>query len=150
MSDKSIPLNMGTEFSKDNPDGPDKTAGTPVQFFDSSFAMPKAREDVKFNQVGLFVYEDQRRVAVGFDITRFLEGPSIEVTITNDNGELAGSLTVIETASANFSLTMHLRDENPTDLYHVKATLYYATPETERMDVYTHEATFDVSKPGEQ
>jgi hypothetical protein len=150
MSDKSLPLNMGPEPDKENQNGPAKTAGAPIQFFDSSFEMPKAREDVKFNQIGLFVYEDRRRVAVGFDITRFLEGPSIEVTITNDNGEPAGSLTVIETASANFTLTMHLRDENPTDLYHVKATLYYAMPETERMDVYTHEATFDVSKPGEQ
>lgn len=150
MSDKSIPLNMGPESDKKNQNGPAKTAGTPIQFFDSSFEMPKAREDVKFNQIGLFVYEDRRRVAVGFDITRFLEGPSIEVTITNDNGEPAGSLTVIETASANFSLTMHLRDKNPTDLYHVKAMLYYATPDSERMDVYTHKATFDVSKPGEQ
>jgi hypothetical protein len=141
---------MGSESDQENQNGPAKAAGTPIQFFDSSFEMPKAREDVKFNQVGFYVYEDRRRVAVGFDITRFLEGPSIEVTITNDNGEPAGSLTVIETASANFSLTMHLRDGNPTDLYHVKATLYYATPETERMDVYTHEATFDVSKPGEQ
>jgi hypothetical protein len=151
MSDKSIPLNMGSQPDKENQNSPAKTGGTPIQFFDqTSFELPKAREDVKFNQVGLFVYEDRRRVAVGFDITRFLEGPSIEVTIINDNGEPAGSLTVIETASANFSLTMHLRDEHPTDIYHVKATLYYATPETERMDVYTHEATFDVSKPGEQ
>ncbi len=149
MNDKSIPLSMGSESDNDNPNGPDKRAGSPVQFFDSSFTMPKAREDVKFNQVGLFVYDDQRRVAVGFDITRFLEGPSIEVTITNDNGEPAGSLTVIETASANFSLTMHLRDKNPTDLYHLKATLYYGKPDSERMDVYTYEATFDVSKPGE-
>ena len=150
MSDKSIPLNSGPESGKNDPNEPTKSAGTPIQFFDSAFEMPKAREDVKFNQVGLFVYEDQRRVAVGFDITRFLEGPSIEVTITNDNGEPAGSLTVIETASANFSLTMHLRDKNPTDLYHVKATLYYGKPDSERMDVYTHVATIDVSKPGEQ
>ena len=150
MSDKSIPLNMGPDPNKENQSGLAKTARTPIQFFDSSFEVPEAREEVKFNQIGFFVYEDRRRVAVGFDITRFLEGPSIEVNITNDNGEPAGSLTVVETNQTNFSLTMHLRDENPTDLYHVKATLYYATPETERVDVYTHEATFDVSKPGEQ
>lgn len=147
MSDKSIPLNLEPDENRENSS---QASGTPIQFFDSSFAMAKAREDVKFNQIGLFVYEDRRRVAVGFDITRFLEGPSIEVTITNDNGEPAGTLTVIETSDANFSLTMHLRDKNPTDLYHLKATLYYAAPDTERMDVYTHEATFDVSKPGEQ
>lgn len=150
MNDKSIPLNMGPESDKPGQNGPAKRAGSPIQFFDSSFAVPKAREDVKFNQVGLFVYEDRRRVAVGFDITRFLEGPSIEVTITNDNGEPAGSLTVIETSDTNFSLTMHLRDQNPTEIYHLKATLYYAAPDKERMDVYTHERTFDVSKPGEQ
>ena len=147
MSDNSIPLNI--EPGKNQEDSA-KTPGTPIQFFDSSFEMPKAREDVKFNQIGLFVYEDRRRVAVGFDITRFLEGPSIEVNITNDNGEPAGSLTVIETSDANFSLTMHLRDENPTEIYHVRATLYYMTPENERMNVFTHEGSFDVSKPGEQ
>jgi hypothetical protein len=145
MSDKSIPLNMGSDAEK-----PAAGGGSPIQFFDSSFEMPKAREDVKFNQVGFFVYEDRRRVAVGFDITRFLEGPSIEVNITNDNGEPAGTLTIIETSDANFSLTMHLRDKEPTDLYHVEATLYYTSPEKERMDVYTHKATIDVSKPGEQ
>ncbi|MCP4427624.1 MAG: hypothetical protein GY803_24335, partial [Chloroflexi bacterium] len=106
----------------------DAKTGASVQFFDTGFEIPKAREDVKFNEVGFFVYEDRRRVAVGFNITRFLEGPSIEVNITNDNGEPAGTLTVIETGDANFSLTMHLRDQNPTDLYHVEATLYYAVP----------------------
>lgn len=145
MSDKSIPLNMGSDAEQ-----PAAGGGSPIQFFDSSFEMPKAREDVKFNQVGFFVYEDRRRVAVGFDITRFLEGPSIEVNITNDNGEPAGTLTIIETSDANFSLTMHLRDKEPTDLYHVEATLYYNSPENERMDVFTHKATIDVSKPGEQ
>ena len=149
MPDKSIPLSVNN--GRENDDSrPIRAAGAPIKFFDSPLEMPRAREDVKFNAVGFFVYEDRRRVAVGFDITRFLEGPSIEVTITNDNGEAAGSLTVIETADPNFSLTMHLRDKNPTDLYHVKATLYYATPETKRMDVYAHTATFDVSRPGEQ
>ncbi|MCB9445676.1 MAG: hypothetical protein H6669_15730 [Ardenticatenaceae bacterium] len=155
-NEKSIPLNLNMPSAANG--APVRTCGVKqetslggnVQFFDTSFAMPKPREEVKFNQVGFFVYEDRRRVAVGFNITRFLEGPSIEVNITNDNGEPAGSLTVIETSDANFSLTMHLRDKNPTDIYHVQATLYYTTPENERMDVYTHEAAFDVSKPGEQ
>ena len=151
MADKSIPLGMSAAAGNErNEKNEAQSGGTPIQFFDSSFEMPKAREDVKFNDVGFFVYEDRRRVAVGFNITRFLEGPSIEVNITNDNGEPAGALTVIETAVPNFSLTMHLRDQNPTDLYHVEATLYYDAPDTERMDVYTHKATFDVSKLGDQ
>ncbi len=151
MPKNNIPLDANNGLGNDGqPANPAKASGVPIQFFDSPFAAPQSREDVKFNAVGFYVYEDGRRVAVGFDITPFLEGPSIEVTIANDNGEPAGSLTVIETNQTNFSLTMHLRDENPTDLYYVTVTLYYATPETERMDVYTHTATFDVSKPGEQ
>lgn len=151
MPEKNIPPNINTGSEEtDNQRSQPRSASVPIQFFDTSFETPKSREEVKFNDVGFFVYEDRRRVAIGFNITRFLEGPSIEVTITNDNGEPAGSLTVIETASANFSLTVHLRDEQPTDIYHVKSVLYYATPDTERMDVYTHQATFDVTKPGEQ
>ncbi|HEX6386357.1 MAG TPA: hypothetical protein VF177_16925 [Anaerolineae bacterium] len=118
-----------------------------VNFFDES---PKPREDVRIKNLGLYVYPDRRRLAVGFDITPFLERPSIEVKITNARGEPAGSLNVIETLDANFSLTMHLRDKEPTDLYEITATLYYATPETERVDVHTKTATFDVTEPGEK
>lgn len=147
-SDKGKPAPSASDMEMED-QGKQKQAA-PIQFFDTSFDMPLAREEVKFNDVGFFVYDDRRRVAIGFNITRFLEGPSIEVSITNDNGEPAGSLTVVETNSTNFSLTMHLRDDRPTAIYHVQATLYYATPDTERMDVYTHYGTFDVSKPGEQ
>ncbi len=151
MSEKSIPLNLNIpSVANDGGNKKETNLGGNVQFFDASFEVPKSREEVKFNAVGFFVYEDRRRVVVGFDITRFLEGPSIEVNIINDNGEPAGTLTVIETSDTNFSLTMHLRDENPTDLYHAEVILYYAMPDTERLDVYTHKATFDVSQPGEQ
>ena len=112
--------------------------------------MPKSREDVRFNRLGLFLYEDLRRVAVGFDITPFLEPPSIQVTIRNPQGQEVSSLNVIETADRNFHLTMHLRDKEPADMYEVTAVLYYAAPETERVDVDTVTRTLDATQPGEQ
>jgi hypothetical protein len=81
-----------------------------IQFFDNPLETPKSREDVRLKELGLYVYEDGRRVAVGFNLTPFIERPSIEVRVLNARGEKAGWLNVIETLDANFSLTMHLRD----------------------------------------
>ena len=63
-----------------------------IKFFDDPFEGPKPREEVRIKQLGLYMHEDGRRVAVGFDITPFLERPSIQVTFTNERGEEAGSL----------------------------------------------------------
>ncbi|NKQ36279.1 MAG: hypothetical protein HF973_11765 [Chloroflexi bacterium] len=121
-----------------------------IKFFDNAFETPKSREDVRLRKLGLFLYEDLRRVAVGFDITPFLEPPSIQVTIRNPQGQEVSSLNVIETADRNFHLTMHLRDQEPSDTYEVTAVLYYATPQTERVDVDTVTRTLDATQPGEQ
>lgn len=121
-----------------------------IDFFDNPDETPKSREEVKIKQLGLYLHEDMNRVAVGFDITPFLERPSIEVTIVNEQGERAGSLHVIETLDTNFSITMHLRDKEPTKLYTVKVVIYYATPETERIDVNSYTRQLDRTKVGEQ
>ena len=121
-----------------------------IQFFDDPLETPKSREDVRLNDLGLYVYADGRRVAVGFNLTPFLEKPCIEVRVVNERGEPAGWLNVIETIETNFSLTMHLRDKEPTQRYEVTAVVYYATPETERMDVHKLVKTFDATQVGEQ
>ncbi len=121
-----------------------------IQFFDDPLETPKSREDVRLNELGLYVYPDGRRVAVGFDLTPFLEKPCIEVRVVNERGEPAGWLNVIETIETNFSLTMHLRDKEPAQRYEVTAVVYYATPETERMDVHKLVKTFDATQVGEQ
>ncbi|HFC12822.1 MAG TPA: hypothetical protein ENJ56_08250 [Anaerolineae bacterium] len=121
-----------------------------VNFFDDPLKAPRSREDVRFKQLGIYVHEGNRRIAVGFDITPFIERPSIEVTVRNVLGEPAGNLTVIETLDSNFNLTMHLRDKVPTDQYEVSATLYYVAPESERVNVHTLTGTIDVSVAGKQ
>ena len=121
-----------------------------IKFYDDPLESPKSREDVRLKQLGIYVYEDGRRVAVGFELTRFQERPSLEVRIVNERGEKAGWLNVIETLDTNFSLTMYLRDTQPTELYEATAVVYYQTPETERVDVHTLVRQFDVTKPGDQ
>ena len=82
--------------------------------------------------------------------TPFHERPSIDVTITNERGEVAGSLTVIEALQPNFHLTMHLRDAQPTERYDVEAVLFYGGGREERVVVDRRSGTIDITLPGDQ
>jgi len=122
-----------------------------INFFDDPSKTPRSREEVRLNQLALFVHPDgSRRVAVGFDITPFLEPPTIEVRATNLMGEPAGTLTVIQTNETNFHLTMHLRDKNPTDLYRFEATLFYEDENKEQMVVDQKSGEVDVTVAGNE
>ena len=121
-----------------------------INFFDDPLETPKSREDVRIKQVGIYLHEDRRRVAVGFELTPFLERPSIEVIISNERGERASSMSIIDTMNANFSVVMHLQDKEPTDQYELTAVLYYATPDTERIDIQTLVRQLDGNKVGTQ
>ncbi|MFZ0547701.1 MAG: hypothetical protein WAM60_19800 [Candidatus Promineifilaceae bacterium] len=121
-----------------------------VHFYDEPNGGPKAKDEVRFNRLGLYMYPEKRQVAVGFDITPFFEKPSIEVTITNDQGERAASLSVIEAMQPNFSLIMHLRDQVSTDTYQVEAILYYPSVEAGRQVVHQIEKGLDATQEGEQ
>lgn len=121
-----------------------------IRFFDDPLESPNSREDVRIKQLGLYVFEDKRRVAVGFDITPFLERPSIDVDAVNANGQFAGTMTIVNANAPNFTLTLHLRDKEPTDSYTIRVTLYYASPESDRQDVHTMTRTVDVTRPGTQ
>lgn len=134
-----------------------------IHFYDDPDGGIKANDDVRFNRLGLYMYPEKRQVAVGFDITPFFEKPSIAVTITNNSGERAASLNVIEAMQPNFSLIMHLRDQVPTDTYQVEAILYYqsvdnseslaingASIERERQIVDRIKKDLDATQEGEQ
>lgn len=122
-----------------------------VQFFDNPTRGPVPREDVRFNRLGLYMYDDGQRVAVGFDVTPFRERPNIEVSLRNEEGKEAASLNVIEANQSNFNLTMHIRDDSASNQYEVKAILYYPSQDNgDRMVVDSVIKTLDVSQVGEQ
>jgi hypothetical protein len=121
-----------------------------IEFFEDPDQIPRAREDVRFKQLGIFVHDDRRRVAVGFNITPFLERPSIQLQVKNERDEAAAALTVVETIDTQFSLTLHLRDHDPTNVYRVQAVLYYLVPDRERIVVDRVDREFDLRRAGEQ
>lgn len=121
-----------------------------INFFDNSFEIPKAREDVRFKQIGLFVYEDLRRVAVGLEMTPFLEPPCVEIVVKNGHGVIAGTMTLIEANAPNITLTMHLRDKEPTEAYELTVQIYYDHPEQKKRQNYHKETVqFLVVEKGE-
>ncbi|MFW6068675.1 MAG: hypothetical protein ACOC9E_03745 [Chloroflexota bacterium] len=122
----------------------------PINFFDDPEKRGRPREEVRLKQLGLYVYEDARRVAIGFNLTPFAERPSLEVTATNEEGKIAGSMTVIEALSPNFNITMHLRDKTPADIYAIDVVVFYKNEDGERLEVDRKQGAVDMSRPGEQ
>ncbi|MDX1413967.1 MAG: hypothetical protein R3293_07230 [Candidatus Promineifilaceae bacterium] len=121
-----------------------------INFFDDPAQQPKSREDVRIKQIGIFVHEDGRKISFGLELTPFLERPSIQVDISNGLDEPAGALTVIESMTPNFSLIIHLRDEELSDPYELLAIIYYATPETDPVKVDSQRVSFAAAVPGEK
>ena len=121
-----------------------------IQFYDDPHGDLRPREEVLFNQLGLFVYEDKKRVALGFDITPFVERPSIHVRVINSQGDEAANLSVIEALQPNFNITIHLQDESSNGKYHLEAILYYLEGDGNRLIVDSTKKSFDARQPGEQ
>jgi hypothetical protein len=123
-----------------------------ISFFDDPSRAPRSREDVRLNDIGLYVHPGGRRLAVGFDLTPFIEGPSLEVGLRNARGEWAGALSVVQTPEANFHLNTFLRDQDGTDSYELTVVVYYAALEEgyPRMEVDRRVVWFDVTEPGEK
>ncbi|MEW5986095.1 MAG: hypothetical protein AB1791_05640 [Chloroflexota bacterium] len=117
-----------------------------IDFYDDPLEAPRSREEVRIRRLSAQVYPDGRRVAITFDLTPFLERPSLAVTLTNAQGEAAGSMTVIETLDRHFSLTLHIRDKDPAGTYRLDTFLYYNSPETGKVIVDSQTTTFNIEK----
>lgn len=118
-----------------------------INFFDDPEQMPRSREAVEINEIGVQLYPDGRRVAVGLALTPFIERPSLEVRVRNGLGFPAGSTTVIETLESNFTLTLHLRDSQPSNPYQLEVIVYYARPGEEPTIVHQKSVTFERHPP---
>jgi hypothetical protein len=94
---------------------------------------PRPRAEIRVESLALEPYPDGRRVRVDVEITPFapVDRPNLEITAHNAAGELAGSMSVIETVNRRLSLTMHLRESEPRGQYAFQVDLYYSPDETQ-------------------
>ena len=125
-----------------------------ISFYDSAddIPQPRAREDVRFTAVAVKPYADGRRVKLNFQLTPFLERPSVEVAVTNALGDEVASLNLIEAMDTEFDFTIHLRGPEPRGEHRVHLTMFYPAGDgasaEPRQIVAEETATFVISAPG--
>jgi hypothetical protein len=95
-----------------------------LTFVDSE-GIPLPREEVRLRDLSVTALADRRRVRVEIHITPFLERPNLEVILVAPGGEPISKISVVETDSADLSLTMHLRSEPQPGEYAVRGALSY-------------------------
>ncbi len=121
-----------------------------IQFHEDPVWDLQTREEVRFKRLGLFMYDDGRRFALGFELTPFQERPSIRVFVEDGSGIEQATMTVIEAMQPNFNLTMHLPEKAERKNLKVTAVLYYELEDQGRVVVDKMSTMLDASKPGEQ
>jgi hypothetical protein len=87
--------------------------------------VPRPRAEVRFAGIAVKPYPDGRRMKLHFDLTPFLERPSVEMTVTNLAGNEVASLHLIEAMDTGFDFTVHLRGPAPAGDHLLRMVLFY-------------------------
>ena len=107
--------------------------------------VPRARHEVRFTSVSVKPYTDGRRMKLNFRLTPFQERPSIDMAVTNSDGQEVAALSLIEAMDTEFDFTVHLRGPEPRGSHTLKLTLFYLEndePGAARQVVDEHRLTF--------
>jgi hypothetical protein len=107
--------------------------------------VPRARDEVRFTSVSVRPYTDGRRMKLNFRLTPFLERPSIDMAVTNPDGQEVATLSLIEAMDTEFDFTLHLRGPEPRGSHTLQLTLFYLEnddPGAARQVVDEHQLTF--------
>lgn len=89
-------------------------------------------QDVRIIDALVEPYPDGRRVRVQISLTPFLEPPSLEAVIQDEEGQVAATASIIETAHPKLSITMHIRRQRLGGHYRLNVGLRYAGNETDQ------------------
>jgi hypothetical protein len=58
---------------------------------------------------------DGKRLRVALDMTPFQQSPNIELELTDTNGSIVASASIIEPVEWKLELTLHIRETGPTN-----------------------------------
>ncbi len=101
--------------------------------------IPLPPDEVRIRELRAEPYPDQRRVRVSLEITPFQQRPNCEIQISDENGYVVASLSIIESIDPKMDFTIHLKVGDPVGTFTVSSDIYY----------YEEEQTLDApaSKP---
>ncbi len=97
-------------------------------------------EEVRILKLRAEPWPDGRRVKVFIELTPFQQKPSLDLTISNMQGEELAYAAVIETMVFRLVITLHLPPEVPSGSYRLAGSLYYP----DQPPVHTAEYLFDL------
>lgn len=104
--------------------------------------LPKPRREIKIERLTAAVLEDATRIRVTVETTPFAppDRPNIELTAFAPSGEIAASVSIIETMQRSMSLTMHLGNKPAPGIYRLQAELSFGEAPTQ----HSAETTFEL------
>ncbi len=109
---------------------------------DPNAANRAAPEETKVIQLTAQPYSDGYRVRVDLETTPFQQRPSIEVILSDADGDEVASTNIVEPLSWKIEFTMHIRGDLNTP-YTLSARLYY--PDGPQNEPFT--CSFEVKPP---
>lgn len=111
---------------------------------------PVAREAMRFDAISVQPYGDGRRVKLQFKFPPFLDRPNVDAWVTDADGQVVATLSLIEAMDQEFEFTLHLRSPAPRGAHVLHLALYYLVSD-ERLDdrqiVDQREVPFTVPSP---
>jgi hypothetical protein len=97
-------------------------------FFQDPAEMPLPPDEVRIRALRADPWPDGRRVRIYLEVDPFQKRPSVEIVITDSQGERVSQTSVIESMARNMNFNMHLRQAQPGGQYTVSAVLFYSDP----------------------
>lgn len=121
-------------------------------FYDSleDVPVPRPRAEMRFETATVVPYPDGRRVKLAFQFPPFQERPNVEAWVTDTQGRVTASMSLIEAMEQDFDFTLHLRGPEPQGEHTLRLVLYYlAAPDRfeERQVVDERTLTFTIEPP---
>lgn len=95
-----------------------------LQFVEPS-ETPVPPEEVRIRELTVDLLPDGRRLRLGLHITPFLEPPSIQAVVRDQDDNEITSATVIGAVTADMELTLHLRGAGDPSEYRLELELGY-------------------------
>jgi hypothetical protein len=86
---------------------------------------PRPRAEMRFERIAVTPYADGRRVKLTLKFPPFLDRPSVDAWVTDDQGRLVATLSLIEALEQDFEFTLHLRSPEPRGAHTLRLVMFY-------------------------
>jgi hypothetical protein len=111
---------------------------------------PRPRAAMCFEAITVAPYADGRRVKLTFKFPPFLDRPSVDAWVTDAEGRVVASLSLIEAMDQEFDFTLHLRSAEPRGEHTLRLVMFYLNSDErpeDRQVVDERAVTFTVEPP---